>query len=67
MTDDIRATIRERIPPREQAAVARAAGITPNHLNDLLAGRRGRLSPAWRRLFDVLGLKLELHEKGEDG
>lgn len=65
MTDDIRAKIKERIPPREQATIARAAGITPSHLNDLLAGRRGRLSPAWGRLFEVLGLKLELQERDE--
>lgn len=39
-TEDVMKDLRERIAKSSQAAIAREFGVSPQHINDLVMGRR---------------------------
>lgn len=62
VTDDIRAELRAILARRriKQTDLAAELGMSRTHLNNLLNGQRGQISPVWERLLEHLDLELVL-------
>lgn len=65
MTDDIRTAIRIEMAKRNinQRELADGAGLTPQHLSQLLGGKIGNINEAWGKIFDYLGLEVTVKER----
>ena len=68
VTDDIRAELRAILARRRirQTDLAAELGMSRTHLNNLLNGQRGQLSPVWEKLLEHLDLELVLRPRGDD-
>ena len=62
MTDEIRNKIKKILIDRNlsQTEAAREAGISRQYLNNMLNGQSGDLPDSWTKLFDVLGVKVDI-------
>lgn len=62
MTEAIRTKIREEMRQRglTVTGLAKQIDIEREALHLILAGKRAKLPPSWRKILEVLGLELEL-------
>ena len=60
MNEQIREGVRIALAKRNMNRVelARAVGVSPQYLSQILNGQRGDVPEAWQRIFDELGLEL---------
>lgn len=65
VTDDLRAELRAILARRriKQTDLAAELGMSRTHLNNLLNGQRGQLTPVWQKLLDHLELELVLRPR----
>lgn len=62
MTDEIRTKIKKLLIDKDlsQTAVAKDAGISRQYFNNMLSGHSGDLPDSWAKVFDVLGVKVDI-------
>lgn len=67
MNERIRRSIRVSLAERDmtQADLARAIGMKPQYVSELLTGKAGKIPTAWTRVLDELGLELVAVKKGK--
>ncbi len=67
MNNRIRHTIKVELAKRSmtQTDLARALGISKQHVNRALTGDLGKVPPIWERILTELGLDLTVTEKEE--
>lgn len=65
MNEKIRHTIKVELAKRSmtQTDLARALGISKQHVNRALTGDLGKVPPIWERILDQLELELTVTEK----
>lgn len=68
MNDRIRRAVRVSLAERDmnQAELARAVGMKPQYVSELLTGKAGKIPPAWLKVLDELDLELvAVKKRGE--
>lgn len=67
MNDRIRRAVRVSLAERDmtQADLARAVGMKPQYVSELLTGKAGKIPAAWQRVLAELDLELVAVSKSE--
>ena len=67
MNQNIRRRVRVALAERDmnQSDLARAVGMKPQYISDLLTGRVGRIPTTWARVLEALDLELVAVPKGD--